>query len=346
MGWQSEEIPDEELVFAGEEATDRACSTVLQRIVITPAGGLSIRCGIGSEDFPESVVGNLHESSLVELLRRANEDLFVNWLALEGPQGIRTYLEQYFPSIRFREHYVNICHLCHDIFTRSDIRGALAEAARMKALSLSLNRAWLEAHRSELFGQPTPGAASRDQVSEWSPMQDERISLNIGAEVKKLGEVLKSASQDRKQLLRLLREPSAELARSGIVLDKYGKSPEEKEWVVRQVSTIVTAIVTGSISAKLGGIVASVSAHAHTETVSEYNFNHSAYSETAYESHVDRVRGVSSHTSTGHSSATDVGFAGPSLHGLEQVLVGPLISKVAIQQIQVAYEKMVTGVHG
>ncbi len=157
VGWGSEAVPEEEYVFMHEEARERTCSTVLQRIVITPDGGLAICCGIGSEDFPESVIGNVREKSLIELLREANNDVFVNWLALEGPQGIRNYLEQYYPAIPFREHYVNICHLCHEIFTREDIRSVLAEAARLKALSLSLNRAWLEAHRSELFGQPTPG---------------------------------------------------------------------------------------------------------------------------------------------------------------------------------------------
>jgi Radical SAM superfamily/4Fe-4S single cluster domain len=153
VGPHSEDLPENELLFSPEEHCTGPCSSALDKIVITPRGELAICCGIGSDDFPESVIGSLHEKPLGKLLDEANNDLIVNWLALEGPYGIKRYLEERFPALRFNQRYVNLCHLCHDIFTRHDVRAALTESATHKIPSLSLGRAWLEAHRSEFFEQ-------------------------------------------------------------------------------------------------------------------------------------------------------------------------------------------------
>ncbi len=175
-------------------------------------------------------------------------------------------------------------------------------------------------------------------------MSNERISVNISAEVSKLGELLKSAGADRKLLLRLLRQPSAELTRAGIAIEKYGTTAQEKERIIRQVDSIITSIVTGEVKVRLGQLVASTMTHAHTEATTEYNFNHSSITETSFEPHVSTVRGTSSHASTGESVSVDAAFAGLSLQGLEERLVGPLISERAIETMKVAFEKTVTGV--
>lgn len=150
VGWESENLTDDDLLWPENEDTWKGCCTsVLESIVITPSGKLSICCGIGSDDVPETIVGDTNEKSLVDLLIDANNDLFVNWLALEGPYSIMQYILERDPSIPFRDKYVNTCHLCHDIFARKECRSILQVAAHHQILSLSLKRAWLETHRSE-----------------------------------------------------------------------------------------------------------------------------------------------------------------------------------------------------
>jgi len=174
-------------------------------------------------------------------------------------------------------------------------------------------------------------------------MQDKRISLSIGADVGKLGELLKSASADRTVLLRLLRQPSAELAKAGIPLDKYGKTGAEKARILHQVDGAITSIITGAIRAKLDGIVASTSSQSSTSSSYEYNFDNSSSSEYKYESHTGTSRGTFSDSSTGSYTDTETGFTGLGMEGLENVLLGPLISPLVIQRIQVAFQKAVAG---
>lgn len=159
VGWECDSITDDELLYSdNEDSWKGACASALERIVITPSGELAICCGIGSDDFPESRIGNIHDESLWTLLTRANEDLIVNWLALEGPYGIMKHIQAADPSIRFRDRYVNNCHLCHDIFTRQDTRDILMKTASSKAPALCISRAWFEEHRAQIFrsDQSTP----------------------------------------------------------------------------------------------------------------------------------------------------------------------------------------------
>lgn len=151
VGWDSDKLEDKDYLYPAEENSwKRPCSSALERVVITPVGDLAICCGIGSEEFPETTFGNIHEKPLVDLLVEANDDLIVNWLALEGPFGIMRFIQRINPSIYFRDRYVNICHLCHDIFSREEIRSVLSSNVSAKAPSLSFSRAWFEEHRSEI----------------------------------------------------------------------------------------------------------------------------------------------------------------------------------------------------
>jgi len=152
VGWESDQLSDSDLVYSAEEFVKLPCASALERIVITPRGELAICCGIGSDDFPESIIGSLHDKPLLDLLIQANDDLIVNWLALEGPYGIMRFIQEQDPTISFRNRYVNMCHLCHDIFSRRETRSILRRTAHTRVPSVSLNRAWLEAHRSEMFG--------------------------------------------------------------------------------------------------------------------------------------------------------------------------------------------------
>lgn len=134
-------IPDEEILYPPSDNQWKApCSTILKRVIITPRKELSICCGMIPRKVREIVFGPLGEYSLEELIARAHSDLIVNWLALEGPYGIMKFIQKKMPHINFRKRYVNICHLCSEIFTREDCREVLAEYAHEKVSEIFLER--------------------------------------------------------------------------------------------------------------------------------------------------------------------------------------------------------------
>ena len=95
VGWESDKVDNASLLYPPNmNSWKNPCTSVLERIVITPTGDFSICCGIGSDEFPESTLGNIHSQSIIELLAQANDDLIVNWLALEGPYGIMRFIQQ------------------------------------------------------------------------------------------------------------------------------------------------------------------------------------------------------------------------------------------------------------
>lgn len=151
VGWESGKLNEKDLLWPeDEDCWKKPCQSVLKNIVITPMGELSICCGIGSVEIPETIIGNTRNNSILELLIKANNDLIVNWLALEGPYGIMRDIQKKVPIIPFRDRYVNDCHLCHDIFSRQEVRDVLSDSVEEMAHVLSFERAWVENHRDEL----------------------------------------------------------------------------------------------------------------------------------------------------------------------------------------------------
>ena len=96
---------------------------------------------------PELNLGIWDNKPLPELVCEANSDLIANWLALEGPYGLKEFIREKDPHIPFRNQYVNHCHLCSDILTREDTRAILETYAHEKAEEISLQRGVLEAMR-------------------------------------------------------------------------------------------------------------------------------------------------------------------------------------------------------
>jgi hypothetical protein len=135
-------IPDDDILYPPADCWTRPCASILQRIIITPNKELSICCGMISRQVKEMTFGTLGPFTLEELIVRAHSDLIVNWLALEGPVGLMHFIHERAPGIRFRQQYVNICHLCGEIFTRPECRAVLREHGHEKIPELSLQR-WL-----------------------------------------------------------------------------------------------------------------------------------------------------------------------------------------------------------
>lgn len=123
------------------------CSGVLSSLIVSPTREIRLCCGMINQGVPELSLGSWDSAPLRELVLPANADLITNWLALEGPYGIMQFIRKKDPDIRFRRRYVNHCHLCNDILTRTDTRSVLRAHASEKSAELSLRRAMLEAVR-------------------------------------------------------------------------------------------------------------------------------------------------------------------------------------------------------
>jgi hypothetical protein len=123
------------------------CSGILNSIIISPTKKVRLCCGMIDQRVPELTVGSLEDQTLAEIVCEGNTDLIANWLALEGPYGIMTFLLEKEPQLAFQKQYVNHCHLCNDLFTRAEVRDAIKRHAPEKAESLSLQRGFLEAMR-------------------------------------------------------------------------------------------------------------------------------------------------------------------------------------------------------
>jgi hypothetical protein len=151
VGWESDNLTEDDLFWPDNPDCWKApCRSVLDSIVITPEHEVAVCCGIGSQEIPETRIGSLLEDSLLDLLVRANNDLLVNWLALEGPYGILRHLKSKSPDTKFAARYVSTCHLCHSLFTDPDIVELLEESLEEITPLLSFERAWLEHKRGEL----------------------------------------------------------------------------------------------------------------------------------------------------------------------------------------------------
>ncbi len=143
-------IPDNDILYPPSTHNWKApCKTLLQRIIITPHKELSICCGMIPRSVKEVVFEGLGDYSIEEMIYKAHKDLIVNWLALEGPYGIMKFIQKKKSDISFRNQYVNICHLCSEIFTREECREILRTYGSEKAMEIQLERSLYDYIRTE-----------------------------------------------------------------------------------------------------------------------------------------------------------------------------------------------------
>ena len=146
-------IPDEEILYP--ETTDHwkgPCSSILQQVIINSKKELCICCGMIPKKVSEVCFGNLDEKPLEFLINEANNDLIVNWLALEGPYGLMNFIKKKDNAIQFRTNYVNNCHLCSEIFTRDECREILLKHANEKTNEIMLERIFYDFMRDTTAG--------------------------------------------------------------------------------------------------------------------------------------------------------------------------------------------------
>jgi organic radical activating enzyme len=121
------------------------CESVLSRVIIASDKRVQICCGIASSSIEELYIGTLYkDGSLLEILQKGNEDLLTNWLALEGPSSILSFVRSKDRTIELPDSYVNRCHACNDLLSRDDVREILAQHGEEKCSMIEVMRGILD----------------------------------------------------------------------------------------------------------------------------------------------------------------------------------------------------------
>ena len=120
---------------------------ILRNITIQSDGNVSPCCGLVDRGL-RVFYGSIHEKPLPELLRKANSSTLYNWLALEGPEGLKSAIESKAPHEPFLGRYLQNCQLCQEIFSSKKKMETLLERMPVKAKALSKNRLEHEVLRS------------------------------------------------------------------------------------------------------------------------------------------------------------------------------------------------------
>lgn len=147
VGPTSRDYPDEELTYL--PSWRHSCSSVLKDIVVGADYQLMSCCGIVTKHLPELNLGDIRNARMIDLIDKANRDVILNWIALEGPAAIADFVKEKDPSIKFRDRYVGICHICNEVLTRPDVRTILSEHIDEIIERVRLHRSFLETIRSD-----------------------------------------------------------------------------------------------------------------------------------------------------------------------------------------------------
>jgi len=101
------------------------CPYAVRSPAISPEGHLLSCCGFEVAGNEVLDIGDLKRETMEDLLNRADNDLPLNMIALEGPYRIRDLLKKHKPDLPFKKRYSSYCELCQDIVTKPELRQGL-----------------------------------------------------------------------------------------------------------------------------------------------------------------------------------------------------------------------------
>ncbi len=119
--------------FSDESLRGRGCGLVFSQFTVRPSGEVQVCCGCGVTSAKQFVAGNLKTQPLTEIIAAAEDDLLMNWVALDGPYSIADFVKQKRPELKFRSNYATICDMCVELFSRKDTAEVLGKHAGEKA---------------------------------------------------------------------------------------------------------------------------------------------------------------------------------------------------------------------
>lgn len=143
---RNEELAD--ITQHGQARWEGGCGSVLKDIIVGADAHFQPCCGIVTKGIPELSRHSLRETPMLDAVEDANNDVILNWIALEGPAALARFVASKDPSIKWPERYVGICHACNEVLTRPETRRVLDEHIDELADYISLHRALFETFRA------------------------------------------------------------------------------------------------------------------------------------------------------------------------------------------------------
>lgn len=125
--------------FFYDENINESCYRCL--ILLIRQDGSVFPCCAGSDTTQSLCLGNANQESLSEIITRAELDPVLHILLHQGPKYIAGILREMGGKDFTRKRYVNICHLCYELFidneTAGHIRQALSKHLRIRKRDFS-----------------------------------------------------------------------------------------------------------------------------------------------------------------------------------------------------------------
>jgi hypothetical protein len=162
------------------------------------------------------------------------------------------------------------------------------------------------------------------------------MSRDIGADVKKLQEVLGMMERDPRYFDVLRETPEKIFKEYGLDLAGYVENREEEVMLTRELAVAITQGIDAELKRKTLALIDAVAATDYrqsTETSYEYNFDNSTKTDYKYESHTGTQRGTFSETKTGEATNTESSFHGLTPRVMQEILKGPLLREEALDRI-------------
>jgi len=131
------------------------CPWAVRSPAVAPTGHLVACCGFEVSGNPILDIGDLETHSLSDLLDRADQDLPLNMIALEGPYELMDRMKEVQPDLPFRPYYRSFCELCQDMVTNPVLRETLVQIMPLRAPAILSRREGLSktaAHGSSRNG--------------------------------------------------------------------------------------------------------------------------------------------------------------------------------------------------
>lgn len=125
------------------------CPYIFHQIAFRYDGRVSPCCGIASE-HPLFEMGNIKQNSTKEIVERGNDNIFFNWLTLEGPYNMMKVIKSRYPSYSFSKNYTSLCHICAEITAFPDIKKFFATYGKEKALQFLFKKATMGKKQTSL----------------------------------------------------------------------------------------------------------------------------------------------------------------------------------------------------
>ena len=126
FGRASENFSNDHLLLRDVNELVGGCPSLSQHPTVHPDGTITGCAVVFGKDCPALGHGNIFENSFAAVIDRMNSHPLVAWIHHLGVVSLKELVERN-SQIRFKEQYVNICHLCGDILSNRAALACLSE---------------------------------------------------------------------------------------------------------------------------------------------------------------------------------------------------------------------------